>query len=110
MSKETPFIGQRDRKITISRTVAVVNEISEHVDTMVTVSEPWAYMKDTSGGQEIDGKVVTVVNRSYTVLRIPAIVNDAWKMRLTDGATEFEITHVKEIGRTHLELIVQANE
>jgi len=110
MAKDAPFIGAMNRRVSIYKTELVPNELSEHKETDVLVCEPWAAMKDTSGNQEIDGAIVSVVNRSYTIRRNPDVVAGGRQMILVDGAQRFAVHGMKEIGRTHLELLVTAYE
>ena len=107
MAKENPFIGKMDRVVEVYKTVSVPNELSEHKETQVLVSMPWACMKDVSGSEIDEGAVLSVVNRSYIIRRNPEIAAHGLVMTVTDRGVRFQVQAIKEIGKTHLELLVQ---
>lgn len=108
--EKVPFIGQLNRKITVFEMASVPNELSEHKQVRNNVRSLWAMMRDTGGSQEIEGRVESVVNRSYTVRWRKEIAEGGLTMFVDDNGRTFAIHAVKEIGRTHLELMVRDHE
>lgn len=105
-----PFIGKLDRVITVYKSETIVNEVSEHKVTLVEVARPRAMLKDLTGSQVIEGAVLNEVNRSYTIRRYSEIAKNGRNMIVQDGDVKFNVYALKEIGRTHLELLVTAYE
>lgn len=110
MPKEAPYIGQMKNKVTVFRVETVPNEMSEHKATRVDVAHPWAQRNDTGGSQVIEGSVQSVVNRSYIIRLNKEIAENGLEMFVQDGAKTFAIHAIKEIGKTHLELLVREHE
>lgn len=106
MAKETPFIGQMDKLIEVYKVVNVPNEIGEPKPTDILVSKPWAKMEDKNGSVEEEGKILSVVNRTYTIRRNPEIAEHGRQMHIVHGSRKFKIDSMLEIGRTHLILNV----
>jgi head-tail adaptor len=108
---KTPFIGQLDRKITITQIVNSRNSINVNKPTETTVAEPYAHMQDVSGNEELEGKVFHLVDRKYTIRYNQEIAKKGHEMLLLDDGEKFKIKHVKQIGRrNYLELICERNE
>lgn len=106
--EKTPYIGAMNRLVTLYTKETVVNEVSEHKEMLVEAVNPWAKMEDKSGAQVVDGEVYSTVNRTYTIRRIQTVVQNGLAMVLGDGALQFEVISMREIGRTHLELHVRS--
>jgi len=107
--EQNPFIGQLDRKIVISEITTVNSAIGFNEETETIFCEPYAMLTDVSGSEDVDGKVIHLVNRKYTIRYRKEIAQRGHEMILTDstsGAQErFKIIHTKLIGRrSHLEL------
>lgn len=100
-----PFIGQLDRKVKIIELSVQQNAIGENKPVETVFCEPWAKLEDLSGNEDIDGKVIHLINRKYTIRYRAEILADGFKMILQDGNQKFSVTHVKQIGRKqYLEL------
>lgn len=94
-----PFIGQLDRKIKIVELLVQQNEIGENKPEEVVFCEPWSKLEDLSGNEDIDGKVIHLISRKYTIRYRSEILINGHKMILQDGDHKFSITHVKLLGR-----------
>ena len=106
-----PYIGQKDRQVQIIEQTEVSSATGAPVKTNVVKANPFAYMKDVSGGEDVEGKVRHLVNRTYTIRYNSDIATNGFKYFLLDGGAKFFIEHVKEIGRKdHLELICRLYE
>jgi len=109
--EKKPFIGQLDRKIEIVQVTTNLNDLHEDVPTETKVFEPYAKMEDVSGGEEVEGKVIHLVDRKYTIRYRQEIALLGHEMILKDAGQSFRIEHVKQIGRkSYLELICKRNE
>jgi head-tail adaptor len=103
--KDKPFIGQMNRLISIIEKTITQSSTGGETTTNTEICKPFAHRKDTSGNEEIEGKVIHQTNRSY-IIRINAEVKTkSNRLIVIDEEKEFPIFHVKEIGKTHLELL-----
>ncbi|MCO6149061.1 hypothetical protein [Flavobacterium sp. NRK1] len=107
---KVPFAGELDQYISVYRTDYVVNELKERKEVDVLVANARAKMTDTGGSLEEEGKLISVVNRAYIIRRHVTIASEGRKMHLMHNGVKFFIDAVAAIGRTHLKLIVRANE
>lgn len=108
---EKTFIGQMDRMIQLVQNTKSQTETGAEVSTPTVVSECWAAMKDLSGGEEVEGKVIHLVSRTYTIWFNPVIKEKGTALVLMDEGRKFEILHTIEIGRKqYLELRVKLYE
>ena len=64
---DKPFIGAMNRKITIIEKAIIRTSTGSEKTTEETICEPYAAMKDNSGSEDIEGKVIHLINRSYTI-------------------------------------------
>jgi len=108
MSDNKPFIGQMDRIITIVKLIPTRNSTGEKEVTQEVISNPFAYMQDVSGTEDVEGKVRYMVNKKFTI-RYNPIVNDLKnQLGLLYEGKLYDIVNVIEIGRkSHLLLIVK---
>lgn len=103
---QKPFIGQMDRKIVVKSFTETQNSVGEQRTTETVVLQPFAYMKELSGGEDVEGKVRSLFSRSYTIRYNAQVLAERNKLIVEDGSVKLEVEHVKEIGRkSHLELI-----
>lgn len=110
MSKN-PFIGQLDRKIEIVEKTMTIDTLGAETLVETNVSCPYAFMQDISGGEETDGKIKHMINRTYTIRFQEKVKKKANALIVIDGGQRFEVLHVIEIGRRkHLELRVRIYE
>jgi len=100
-----PFIGAMNRKITIVEKVIGRTSTGSEKTSEETVCVPYAAMIDNSGNEDIEGKVIHLINRSYTIRTNATVKSKGTKLIVIDGDKRFEIYHVKEIGKTHLEIL-----
>lgn len=102
---DKPFIGAMNRKITIIEKSINQTSTGSEKTTEVTICEPYAAMKDNSGSEDVEGKVIHLINRSYTIRTNADVKSKGSKLIVIDEEKRFEIFHIKEIGKTHLELL-----
>lgn len=100
-----PSIGKMNRIITIIEKSIGRTDTGSETTTEVTVCEPYAWMQDLSGNESIEGKVIALINRSYTIRVNADVKAKGTKLIVIDGDKRFEIFHIKEIGKTHLEIL-----
>lgn len=102
---DKPFIGAMNRKITIIEKAINRTSTGSEKTTEETVCEPYAAMTDNSGNEDIEGKVIHLINRSYTIRTNADVKSKGTKLIVIDSDKRFEIVHIKEIGKTHLEIL-----
>lgn len=108
---KAPFIGQLDRKIEIVEKTMAIDLVGAETLVQTNVACPYAYMQDISGGEETDGKIKHMVNRTYTIRYNERVKQLANALLVIDGAQRFEVLHIIEVGRRqHLELRVKIYE
>jgi len=56
-------------------------------------------MEDLSGNEDEEGKVIHIVNRTYTIPYLAAIRDNGENMVVKDEGKEFRIYYVQELGR-----------
>jgi head-tail adaptor len=106
--ERNPFIGQMDRKIEVIEFTSITNETGEEVRSETVIANPFAYLREISGNEDVDGKVRHLINRSYTIRYNPVVLQKANQLAVKDGNTLFQVIHVKEFGRKkHLEILVK---
>lgn len=102
---ENPFIGQMDRKIQLVQKVKMQTSTGSETSSEMVVSSPYAYMKDISGGEEIEGKVKHIISRTYIIRYNTIIKQKGTSLIVIDENRKFEILHIIELGRKkHLEI------
>lgn len=106
-SVKTPYVGQLDRKIKIFGTISTQNSIGEEESVKSLICEPWASMNEVSGGEEVEGKILHRTTRKFVVRYRKEIKQLSNKLILEYDGVEYNVTHVKELGRkSFLELQV----
>lgn len=105
-----PFIGQMNRKIAIVEVQPAQSATGSEKTTDVTICEPYAAMNDVSGNEDAEGKVIHLFSRTYTIRARSEVKLGGTKLIVVDGDARFEITHIKEVGKTHLEILCKNNE
>ena len=113
--EKNPFIGQLDRKVVISEITTTNSAIGFNEETETVFCEPYAMLTDVSGSEDVDGKVIHLVNRKYKIRYRNEIAQRGNEMVLTDSTSgveeKFKIIHTKVIGRkSHLELMCSRSE
>lgn len=108
---KNPYIGQMDRKVQIFEETKVQDATGEEKKTAVLVSEPFAFMEEHKGDEDVEGKVRQLIDRKYTIRYNNTIATSGNKFVLKDGTLIYRIYHVLEIGRKqHLQLLVTVYE
>lgn len=97
--EKMPFIGQLDRKVVILRYVKTQSSTGAIRPVEQVVICVFAKMDEKSGDEELDGKIMHVVNRSYTVRYDKGILNFGKDYIVQDGIFKYRIQNVAEIGR-----------
>lgn len=96
-----------DRKITIQEYTKTQNASGEEVKSWSDVASPWAFMEDVSGSEDVEGKVVHIISRRYTIRYNTEIAASGNDMRVVDGSDTLKVYYVKNQGRKqHLQLLV----
>lgn len=109
--EKIPYIGQKDRRIKIQSQVETRNVVGGVVTELVLIAEVFAYCKELSGGEDVEGKVRHHLNRSYTIRYQKELFQNLTKYKIEDAGTLYEVEHVKMIGRNnHIEIIVKHHE
>jgi head-tail adaptor len=101
---DKPFIGQLNCKIEIIELTTVQNTIGENKPVETVYSSPWAKMEDLTGSEEIQGKVIHSIVRKYTIRMNSHVLTKGHEMLVNHNGQKFAIRHVKQIGKTHLEI------
>lgn len=108
---DNPFIGQMDRVIQIIETVNSRTAAGGQTSTENVVANPFAYMREISGSEDVEGKVRHLINRSYTIRYNEVVKLKNSQLIVKDGDLVFNIIHVKDLGRKkHLEIMVKLYE
>ena len=97
--EKKPFIGQMDRKVVILKMVKTQSATGSTKPVEQTVVCVFAKMDENSGNEELDGKVVHSINRSYTIRYNQNILNFGKDYILQDGSVKYKIVNISEIGR-----------
>jgi len=106
--EKKPFIGQKDRRITVSTKTFAANAVGERKETVVAISDAFAFMDDVSGGEDIEGKVRHLINRTYFIRYNPVVKAKANALVVIDDSKKYDVYHIKEIGRKrYLEIMVK---
>lgn len=109
--KTSPFIGQMDRKIIVVSKTITRDSTGGETFTEETICEPYACLNEQNGNEDVEGKVIHLINRSYTIRYRSDVKDVAVKLIVIDGGQRYEIYHVREIGRkSHLALLVKGYE
>ncbi|OXB01745.1 hypothetical protein B0A75_04705 [Flavobacterium oncorhynchi] len=103
---KSPYIGQMNRKIKIVEFEKTQNSTGEEEIAENVISEPFAFMNEVSGSEDADGKIRHIVNRTYTIRYNTSVLRKATELVVYDNEQKFSVYHVKEIGNTHLVLLV----
>lgn len=105
------FIGQMDRVIELREKVITQTSTNAEVTSEVLLCSPYAKMNDVSGGEDVEGKVRHLVNRTYIIRYNPDVKAKGTALVLVDEDKKFEIIHIIELGRKqHLEIRVKSYE
>ena len=97
--KNRAYVGQRDRKVEVVEYTSTKNALNEDVKTESSIGFFYAKMVDLSGAEDEEGKVIHIVNRTYTIAFLNAIRVRGENMVVKDEGQEFKIYYVQEIGR-----------
>lgn len=97
--KESPFIGQLDRRVAISYTSEIKSTTGENVKTTVSIDTVWAQYKDKSGNLSQDEKVVHVNTREYMIRYRAEIWAKRLDLLLTDDGLVYRIYHAEKLDR-----------
>lgn len=109
--EKSPFIGQMDRKITVVEKVISRSTTGAETFTDNTICEPYACLNEMGGSEDVEGKVIHLINRSYTIRYRAEVKATANQLIVIDDGKRYEIYHAKEIGRQkHIELLVRNHE
>lgn len=108
---KNPYIGQLDHKIQIIKETLVQNTMGEQKPTETVVASPWAFMEESGGDEDVEGKVRHLINRKYTIRYNSDILTNGADYLVLDNGIKYQIYHVMAIGRKqHLQLLVNKYE
>lgn len=108
MAVNQPYIGQLDRKIKVYEFTKIQNSVGEEKETKELLASPFAYVEDIGGAESVDGKVMHLVTRSYTIRWNQQISRQGVHYVVEDEGVDFLIQSVMQIGRRkYLKLIAQ---
>lgn len=102
---KTPYIGQLDRKISVVRLIKSQSASGAATTLDELVSEPWAFMEEKGGDEDLEGKEMHRSERTYTIRYRQEIKAGAKDFALDDGNTRYRINHIEEIGRKRFLLL-----
>lgn len=93
--------GQLDRKIAVKRLYYKRDETgAERLAAKTVIDNIWAKAEDLSGLEdEANGRIVSVSIRQFTVRYNDELLKDYKNLVIVDNGNEFDIIHIKEIGR-----------
>ncbi len=101
MSVKRSYAGQRDRRVQVVRVSNTKDAIGGAVGSSESIGFFWASMQDLSGVEDEEGKVLHIVNRTYTIPYLTIVKTSGEEMEVIDEGENFKIYHVQEIGRKH---------
>lgn len=109
--RTSPFIGQMDRKIKIVAKVIDRDSTGGEDFTENVICEPFACLNEQNGNESAEGKVIHLIDRSYTIRYRSDVKDVATQLIVIDGDQQYDVYHVRELGRKkHLELLVKGYE
>lgn len=88
-----------DKPIQVVKLVKAADLAGGIKTTEELVSEVFAAMDDLSGNETVEGKVMHIVKRSYTIRHDDDIAVNGKNYIVKDGAVKFKILNVAELGR-----------
>lgn len=99
MEAKRAYTGQRNKRIQIVEYTTTKDALGAPVKTPVSIGYFFAAMNDLSGRETEEGKVVYVIDRTYTIPYQSDIKLRGEQMVLKDDDQDFQIYHVAELGR-----------
>lgn len=95
-----PYIGQLDARISIIEETDVTSSTGEKTHTESTLATVWAKIDDVSGTEDVEGKVLALNVRKYTIRYNPDVVAKQINTLVVDDAGEkYNIHSTAFIGR-----------
>lgn len=108
---KTPFIGQLDRKISIISKTISRDSTGGEITSENTICTPFSCLSVQDGSEDVEGKIVHLIKRSYTIRYRADVKSIASELIILDGGVRYNVYHVIEVGRkNYLELLVQGHE
>lgn len=107
MSKQ-PYIGQLEYPISVVRQVKTRGTTGEaRVDSYDTVANLKSALNKQSGKDDVEGKVRSLIDRSYVVRYRPELLEDTDTLLVLDRGEKYRVYNVVEITRKrYLEILV----
>lgn len=102
-----PFIGQMDTPVRIYRMETVLGALNVRTEAPVLVCAVRAALTDNSGTEKVEESVEHVIRSKYTIWRRDGLMGNE-KLLLYDGDVEYNVEHVRKLGRSHLEIHVRS--
>lgn len=93
-------IGQLNHPVILNKITTVVNEVGEKTKTDVQFINPlWSFLDDVSGNESVDGKVIALNVRKYTIRYNEEVLKEGEKMAIIDVDGSYNIHSIEQIGR-----------
>ena len=93
-------IGQLNHPVILNKITTVVSATGQKTKTEVQFVNPlWALLDDVSGNESVDGKVIALNVRKYTIRYNEEIVKEGEKMVVVDMDGSYNIHSIEQIGR-----------
>tara|TARA_B100000768_G_scaffold46545_2_gene45345 strand:+ start:6399 stop:6740 length:342 start_codon:yes stop_codon:yes gene_type:complete len=100
------YAGTRNTRIEIVGFTTVKNALNEDINTEVSKGFFYALLNDLSGAEDVEGKIIHIIKRTYTILYNTDIQNNGENMIIKDNGKEFRVYYVQEIGK-NLQLLLK---
>ncbi|MFD1292636.1 head-tail adaptor protein [Lutibacter holmesii] len=95
-----PQIGTLNQPVILNKITTVVSETGQKSKSEVQFINPlWAYLDDVSGNESVDGKVIALNVRKYTVRYNEEILTEGDKMVIVDADGSYNIHSIEQLGR-----------
>lgn len=94
------YIGQLNRKVAIQQYEVETDSTGEKIETLVDYKNVWAELKDVSGSEYEEGKIVALNVRKYTIRYNQTILQKGVEMFVydKDEVSLYNINSVEVIG------------
>ena len=91
-------IGQLNRRVVITQLQTTTETTGEKIKTEVAYAAVWAQLDDVSGNESVDGKVIALNVRKYTIRYEETILKEGDKMFVVDNDGTYNINGISQIG------------
>lgn len=100
MSNKNTYSGQLDTRIKIIENTSVTSATGEKDKAQVILNSYWAKVEDISGNEDIEGKIIALNVRRYTIRYSAAIAaKQITDLIIDDDGEQFNIHSTAKVGR-----------